>query len=217
MKDKNLNVVINLKRLMRHSRVNISEVARIAGIERVSLSRTLSNKTDPRDDTLAKLAAAFGVSVDYLEGDPEKNELPERIRRPSKPGVTHVGAIDFTPPEPTVESFLKEFEDQERFEIMEARREDINYSRAEGLKKAKSNAPLRALLDIWERLDYLGREIGVPNYEQKNGPSMSPDQEKLVGLISGLNDKQTARATRLITTMLSKPALDESEDGSGSL
>ena len=47
------------------ARGGISELAREANLDRVSLSRTLSGQRTPRLDTLAKLANACGVKIRF--------------------------------------------------------------------------------------------------------------------------------------------------------
>ena len=47
------------------ARGGISELAREANLDRVSLSRTLSGRRTPRLDTLAKLANACGVKIRF--------------------------------------------------------------------------------------------------------------------------------------------------------
>lgn len=43
----------------------VSEIARRAKLDRVSLSRTLSGRRNPRLDTLAKVSAACGVKLQF--------------------------------------------------------------------------------------------------------------------------------------------------------
>lgn len=115
MNSKNLNIVNNIKRLMRSRRYNISKLAQLSGIQRVALSRTLSGKTDPRDDTLAKIAGVFGVTVDYLESDPSSHPKMEPK------------AFDYSSPDNTlsVEDFLDEITYDERKEKSEDLKEAI--------------------------------------------------------------------------------------------
>ena len=47
------------------ARGGVSEVARQANVDRVSLSRALSGKRTPRLDTLAKVSAACGVKLRF--------------------------------------------------------------------------------------------------------------------------------------------------------
>lgn len=80
-------------RAMIDARGGVSEVARKAGIPQPSLSRMLTSGAAPRASTLAKLAAAMGVSVSRLtpdaggeEGDAEVFDLGNY--RASPPVVT---------------------------------------------------------------------------------------------------------------------------------
>ena len=47
------------------ARGGVSEIARRAKVDRVSLSRALSGKRNPRLDTLAKVSAACGVELRF--------------------------------------------------------------------------------------------------------------------------------------------------------
>ena len=47
------------------ARGGVSEIARQANVDRVSLSRALSGKRTPRLDTLAKVSAACGVKLRF--------------------------------------------------------------------------------------------------------------------------------------------------------
>lgn len=47
------------------ARGGVSEIARLAKMDRVALSRALSGKRNPRLDTLAKVSAACGVELRF--------------------------------------------------------------------------------------------------------------------------------------------------------
>lgn len=202
--DKNLNIIGNLRRLMRHARMNISEAARAAGVERVSLSRALSNKTEPRDETLAKLADAFDVTVEYLENDPLKNELPE-LKKYRK----NVYTVTVDRKEKSAQEQLRELEENADWEEFRKRRDVEREKLLEALIKSTSHARMvDEMISNWEKSKNLIREavgeidwsllltpkefyqkfLDEKNGLQKKSPRIPEERQELIDLILKLND-----------------------------
>lgn len=61
------------EKLRKEKGVTILEITKSIGIDRTNVYKWRDEGSAPRHDTLVKIAAYFGVSVDYLLGD-DKNE-----------------------------------------------------------------------------------------------------------------------------------------------
>lgn len=196
----NINRVINNIRNSMYIRGwNQTDLAKHSGVLRVTINNILKKKTEPSLKTLTKLADAFDLSLEeFLESNIVPVGSPPEKYDPEMPPEKFLKNIN---------RFLKQADRDRAI----SHRDDLDRLRVEQLNDKQCNDLL------FEIRKQSVADILSVNSNGKNGPSMSPEQEKLVGLISGLNAKQTARAIRFIDTMLSKAPLDESEDGSGSL
>ena len=82
----------NLRRLRVAARMSLSELARATGVGKATLSAVENGRGNPTVDTLATLAAAFGVPVADLLDTPEAPPVTV-VRARDREGVDAVGRL----------------------------------------------------------------------------------------------------------------------------
>lgn len=63
--------------LLKHNNLKQRELAKLANISEVSLSRYISNKRIPKGPVIAKIASALGTTTDYILGNQNDNASEE--------------------------------------------------------------------------------------------------------------------------------------------
>lgn len=63
--------------LLKHNNLKQRELAKLANISEVSLSRYISNKRIPKGPVIADIASALGTTTDYLLGKQNDNASEE--------------------------------------------------------------------------------------------------------------------------------------------
>ena len=89
-----MSFIDRLKTLMKRTGMNASGLANKLGVSRQSVAYWLAGRNNPSDQAIDKIAALFGVSAVYREG--ENPKLVMRQYRPPKPlammtGIRPVG------------------------------------------------------------------------------------------------------------------------------
>ena len=75
-----MSININLKEIRSHKELTQGELAEMANLKVLQISRIERGETNPRMDTLKKLAVALNCTTDELVFDENERQVPDELK-----------------------------------------------------------------------------------------------------------------------------------------